>query len=127
MIVSKLLPGIFHNTGKILVSTYWRTSPSAYIAINKDGSLGFRRLHPNSGFPMAIETKWLRVGDIDLPVSQIGMDKSGVVRIISHLGIEYPLHYNKDIFPTPDYCTLLSDCSLGGYKNGSLVYRARII
>jgi hypothetical protein len=125
-IISKFLPGVFYHTKNIFVSPYWRTWPSPYIGINEDGSLSFRKLDSKTGFPLEIEKKKLEVDGIYLPVVKIGMDKVGLMRIVSQLGIEYPLKYNREMFPTPDYCTILSDCSFGAYKNGLLVYRATI-
>lgn len=109
-------------SGMLLSNVAFKSQKNSYLIMNMDGSIAFKKF----GSDCIQHFKPSFVG-LDMPIHVIGMDKNGIIRAISVMGIQYPLtmEYNTlDFKPKDVYGSLLDDCSFGVFDKDIMVYRA---
>ena len=109
-------------SGMLLSNVAFKSQKNSYLIMNSDGSIAFKKF----GSDCIEHFKPSFVG-LDMPINVIGMDKNGIIRAISVMGIQYPLtmEYNTFHFKAEDVRGyLLDDCSIGVFDKDTMVYRA---
>ena len=119
IIVTKFYAGMFFS------NALFRSNKGSYLLMNEDGSISARDNETSNHF--SFMPTFL---DMQMPIKKIGMDKNGIIRAISVMGIRYPLilEYNRIDFRARDiYTVLLDDYSFGVFDKRfhRLIYQAR--
>lgn len=119
IIVNKFYPGILYS------NAVFKSAKNSHLIMNTDGTIILRELSGNTNRYL------LEFINLKMPIRKIGMDSNGIMRVISDIGIQYPLSVDYSTLkfrPRELYGILQDDCSFGVFdkSNNKMVYRARL-
>lgn len=117
IIVNKFYPGVLYS------NAVFKSSQNSLLIMNRDGSIDMKLVGGKS------QRYFMNFLGLGMPLSKIGMDTHGIVRVVTDMGINYPMHmdYRTIRFKPKDvYGILQDDMSFGVFDNRDrMVYEAR--